>query len=294
MVAALLAYALVVSVGIVAGFAWAGPVPERRALLGLTYAALVAVGWCAALLLGFLSPLALAGAAALLATLGLLAAWFSLADERLLARFDARLDDPGSREAALEEVRARIVDIGAEGQHVVALMEVAGHPVRRLLSRQLFEEALGLLDFIRGELGERLGAVDASEHRLLRCRALLHLGRLEEAERELVAERAAGTKHPDEAATLEALVAILRGDRARAEDQLARAKLGIWAAWTRPLHALAAAHVATARGDEAAALERLRAVPAHARASTFQLARALPGPASALAARLEHPSAPYR
>lgn len=294
MVAALLFYALAVSLLVPIGFFVAGPVPERRALLGLTYAAMVALGWCAALLLGFLSPLALAGAAALLATLGLLAAWYSLADERLLARFDARLGSAEERGEALDELRGRVLEIGAEGQHVVALMEVAGYPVRRLLSRQLFDEALELLDFIDEALGARLGSVDASEHRLLRARTLLHLGRLGEAERALAREREAGTMHPDEADALEALVATCRGALERAERLAERAAVRPWSGWTRPIHALALAHLAAGRGDERRALEHLRGIPSHARPSIHQLARACPGPASELATRLERPGAPYR
>lgn len=294
MIFALLAYAIAVSLAIPLGFFLAGPVPERRALLGSTYAILNALGWMAALLLGFLSPLALAGAAALLATLGLLAAWSTLRDERLLARFDARLGAAETRAAALDELRARIDEIGAESEHVVALMEVVGHPARQLMGRLLFDDALELLTHVADRLGHRLGPVDASELRLLTARALLHVGRVDEAERRLGADRDAGTRDPAEADGLEALVAACRGDLDRAEARLARSTAPLWAGWTRPIHLLASAHVAAGRGDEARAIERLRELPGYARAATFSLARAVPGPATDLAARLEHPGSPYR
>lgn len=293
-VVTLLAYAIAVSLLVPLGFFLLGPVPERRVLLGSTYAVLIALGWCAALLLGWLSPVALAGAAALLATLGLLAAWYSLRDEQLLARFDARLGSAETRAEALEELRARIDEIGDEGHHVVALMEVVGHPARRLITRGLHGEALELLDYVATHLGARLGAVDASEHRLLRARALLHLERPDAAAALLAADRGAGSAQPAEADGLEALLASCRGELDRAERLLGHSAVRPWASWTRPIHLLARAHVAAARGDGGDAIEALKEVPGYARASTFQLARALPGPASELAARLEHPGSPYR
>lgn len=294
MVPALLAYAIAVSLLVPIGFFVAGPVPERRVLLGSTYAVLIALGWSAALLLGWLSPVALAGAAALLATLGLLAAWYSLRDERMLARFDARLGSAETRGEALEELRARIDEIGAEGHHVVALMEVVGHPTRRLIAQQLYDEALELLDYVGAHLGDRLGAVDASDHRLLSARALIHLGRPREAAALLSAERGAGTAHPDEADGLEALLCACQGDLDRAERLLRRSHVRPWASWTRPIHLLARAHLSAARGDDRDAIEQLRELPSYARPSALQLARALPGPASELAARLEQPGSPYR
>ncbi len=292
MVVLLFAYALSVSILVPAWFLLAGPVRERRALVGLTYAALFVLAWCAALVLGFLSPIALTAGAAAMATLGAAAAWYSHRDERLLARFEARLDDPRAREAALDELRARIREIGSEGERVIALMEVASFPIRRLLDRDLRDEAQALVTMIDEELGPRLGKLDMAELRLLAARCHLHAGRAQEALAELERSRALGGA-ADELDALEAFVRAVRGESAQAESLVERAASSPSAS-VRELASLARAHVAAARGCEADAIAALRALRAEARAGVLALARAIPGPATELFAHLDPGASPYR
>jgi hypothetical protein len=290
----LFAYALFISVMVPTWFLLAGPVRERRALVGLTYAALFVLAWCAALLLGFLSPLALSAGAAALATLGAGAAYYSHRDERLLARFDARIGDPDARAVALFELRARVREIGNEGDRIVALMEVASFPIRRLLDRCLFDEARAFIDMIDGDLGPRLGRADASELNVLSARCYMHASQPEEALTCLSAARAIGGAPSEEIDVLDALHAAVRRDVDRAERLLERAAVPLWSGRLRDLAALAAAHVAALRGQEARAIAELRSIRPEARASMSQLARAMLGPASELAEHLERPSSPYR
>ncbi len=292
MVVLLFAYALSVSILVPAWFLLAGPVRERRALVGLTYAALFVLAWCAALVLGFLSPIALTAGAAAMATLGAAAAWYSHRDERLLARFEARLDDPRAREAALDELRARIREIGSEGERVIALMEVASFPIRRLLDRDLRDEAQALVTMIDEELGPRLGKLDMAELRLLAARCHLHAGSAQEALAELERSRALGGA-ADELDALEAFVRAVRGESAQAESLVERAASSPSAS-VRELASLARAHVAAARGCEADAIAALRALRAEARAGVLALARAIPGPATELFAHLDPGASPYR
>lgn len=287
----LFAYALTLSVLVPSWFLLSGPVRERRTLVGLTYASLFILAWGAALLLGFLSPAALAAGAAAMATLGGVAAWFSHRDERLLARFAARVDDPVERPAAIAELKTRILEIGEESEHVVALMELASFPIRRLLDRCLFDEARGLVSFIDTELGHRLSEPDVAELRLLSARCDLHLGLVHEARDSLEEARANGAC-PDEVNALEALLCAARCDTQRAERLLARVAPEHAPERVNDLCALTSAHLGVARGDDAEAIVHLRAVGA--RRHVVHLLRALPGPATALAERLERPSMPYR
>ncbi len=294
MVALLFAYALSVSVLVPAWFLLAGPVRERRALLGLTYGALFVLAWCAALLLGFLSPLALVAGAAALATLGAGAAYYSHRDERLLARFDERLADPEARIEAIEDVCARIREIGNEGERIMALMEVAAFPIRRLLDLCLFDEARTIVETIENEVGSRLGPADASELALLSARCHMHAGHPEPALVELTAARAMSTGPYEEIDVLDAFIAASRRDLDRAASLLERVSLPPWSSRLRDLASLVAAHIAAARGDEDAAIAELRSIGEPARPSLLHLMRVLPGPASELAERLRCPGAPYR
>lgn len=290
---ALFGFALIVSVALPAAFFLAAPVPERRAVLGFTYATVVVIGWCAALTLGLLSPFAAAGAAALLSSLAALAGLYSWWDERLLAELDRSMSDPVRREAALAELRARLDHMGRESRAVVALMEVAAFPVQRLIARGLYDEARALLGYVAAQLGPQLGRVDASEHRLLTVRTLLQLGEAEAA-RELLARERADSAYPADADLLAGLLAVCDGDCAGAEPLLVHARPRLWTQWSHALADLVEAHVAAAAGDDERALERLRGLPESYRSCVLALARAVPGPATELARRVEGPSAPYR
>ena len=292
MVVLLFVYALSLSIVVPGWFLLAGPVRERRALLGLTYAALFVLAWSAALVLGFLSPVALGAGVAAMVTLGAAAAWCSHRDERLLARFAAQIDDPATRAAALDELRARIREIGNEGERVIALMEIASFPIRLLVQRGLFDEAEELLELIDTELGPRLGRLDRAELRLLQARIALHRGHADDALRRVEQARA-DAKEP-ELDVLEALARSARGEAARADALLRRAALRGGSQDVADLAALARAHTCAARGDEAGAITALRSIRSRARASVLQLARALHGPATDLCARLAHPTSPYR
>jgi len=271
-----------------AAFFLRGPVPERRLRLGFNYATVTAIVWSGLLPLGFMSLGALAAATSVLSIVVAIGASYAWRDERLLARVDERLGSARGRATGLQELRERLD--AANASRSLEMMEIAAWPTRRLIAHGCPSEALSVLDQIAVDESSRITRTDRREAKLLRAHALLQLSRIEEAKALLERDRVE-TETSAHALLLRDLLHVCGKGRA---DDAQRPNL-IWLPWNRALDRLVRAHVLAADGEEAQALDTLASLVGRPYgAATLDLAAAVPGPASHLAAMIDEPAAPYR